>query len=103
MSEITIENVRDYLRILDDSEDNQLQLLLGSAISHVTGLTGLDEEIVKTQGDLKLAILILISDFYWNRDYQTSNKYNNKLVDKIISNNRVNFVGDRNGNNDGNV
>lgn len=90
--EITLEDIKAYLRILDDSEDAYLSQLLEAAIEFIVGETGLESSIVKTQNDLIIAIKIYVSDFYWNRDYQTSTKYNNKLVDRIIENNRTNFV-----------
>lgn len=90
--EITLEDVKDYLRILDNSEDVLLTQLIDSAVEFIAGETGLESSIVRTQSDLIIAIQIYVSDFYWNRDYQTSTKYNNRLVDRIIENNRTNFV-----------
>lgn len=93
MAEICLDDVKAYLRILDDTEDSQLELMLDSAVEYIVGHTGLNHGIVRTQDDFKTALLIIVSDFYWNRDYQTNNKYNNRLVDNIIENNRTNFLG----------
>lgn len=92
MALITLSDVKDYLRILDDSCDSQLSLLLDSAVSYVVNHTGIKREDVLNNDDMRTAICILVSDFYWNRDYQTGNKYCNRLVDNIIENNRVNFI-----------
>ena len=93
MAEISVEDVKEYLRVLDNSEDSQLKLLLDSAVEYMVSHTGLQEDVVRNKSDIKTALLILVNDFYWNRDYQTGNKYNNRLVDKIIENNRTNFIG----------
>ncbi|AXI27265.1 MULTISPECIES: head-tail connector protein [Gemella] len=92
MTEISVKDVKEYIRVLDDSEDSQLKLLLDSAVEYMISHTGLEETVIRNKSDIKTALLILVSDFYWNRDYQTGNKYNNKLVDNIIENNRINFV-----------
>lgn len=88
---ILLDEVKAYLRLLDDEDDLLIEQLIASAVMYITNHTGLDEDVVKTSYDFKQAIMILCSDFYWNRDYQTSNKYVNKLVDNIIENNRINF------------
>jgi hypothetical protein len=93
LAEISVEDVKEYLRVLDNSEDSQLKLLLDSAVEYMVSHTGLKEDVVRNKSDIKTALLILVNDFYWNRDYQTGNKYNNKLVDNIIENNRTNFIG----------
>lgn len=92
MTEICLEDVKNYLRILDNSEDGQLELLLDSAVEYIVSHTGLNEGVVRTKNDIRTALLVLVSDFYWNRDYQTGNKYHNKLVENIIENNRTNFI-----------
>lgn len=92
MAEISLDDVKAYLRVLDDSEDSQLELLLESAVEYMVSHTGLNEGIVRRKDDIRTALLILVNDFYWNRDYQTGNKYNNRLVDNIIENNRTNFI-----------
>lgn len=92
MAVVSVEDVKEYMRILDNSEDSQLILLLDSAVSYIMNHTGLDEITVRENSDIRMALLILVSDFYWNRDYQTNNKYNNRLVDNIIENNRTNFI-----------
>ena len=92
MAEISVEDVKEYIRVLDDSEDSQLELLLDSAVEYVVSHTGLSKDVVKTKDDIRTALLVLVSDFYWNRDYQTGNKYSNRLVENIIENNRTNFI-----------
>lgn len=92
MAEISVKDVKKYIRVLDDSEDGQLELLLDSAVEYVVGHTGLDEYVVRNKEDIHTALLVIVSDFYWNRDYQTGNKYSNRLVENIIENNRTNFI-----------
>ena len=92
MTEICLEDVKSYLRILDNSEDGQLEFLLESAVEYIVSHTGLNEGVVRTKNDIRTALLVLVSDFYWNRDYQTGNKSHNKLVENIIENNRTNFI-----------
>lgn len=89
---LDIDILKEHLRILDNSEDGYLQLILDSAVSYIINHTGLSREEIFLREDLKRVILIVSSDFYWNRDYQTGNKYTNRLVDSILENNRINFV-----------
>lgn len=92
MMTLSIREVRNYLRVGDIEDEEMLTIILNSAIEFVKNHTGLDEDMVLSKPDLQKAVLIICSDFYWNKDYQTSNKYHNKLVESIIENNRVNFV-----------
>lgn len=91
-SYVSIDDVRSHLRIDEEEPEIYLENVLEAAISYVANHTGHSKEDVSRNADFKQAILILCSDFYWNRDYQHDNRYSNKLVDNIIENNRVNFL-----------
>lgn len=91
-SYLSIEDVKSHLRIVDEEPDIYLENILEAAITYVANHTGQSTDDVTRNADFKQAILILCSDFYWNRDYQTDNRYSNRLVDNIIENNRVNFL-----------
>ena len=58
MTEICLEDVKSYLRILDNSEDGQLELLLDSAVEYIVSHTGLNEGVVRTKNDIRTALLV---------------------------------------------
>ena len=86
VSEITIDDIANHVRA-DEPEDPILPVIHKAAISYVRSYTGLSDEEMDAHEDLTLAVLIIASDMYDNRQMQVdarNNSYLNKLVESTL-------------------
>lgn len=76
ISEITLENVADYLRLDSPSkiEETELEMFMASALDTVKAVTGLNAEEIDEHSDLVHPYLLLISDQFDNRNGIIENK-----------------------------
>ena len=102
-SKITTTQLKEYLRLDDDSFNSELKIYLKSAKDFVVSYTGLpltsdDESIetIDTHEDITVAILVLVSDFFENHLYHQggvgTEVKTNKLVETILNQYRQNLV-----------
>ena len=95
ISEITTQNLADYLRIDDPTEieETEIERMKTSAISFITGYTGLTETELDDFEDLTQALFVLVADMFDNRNMQTDKAVNvNKMVDRILGMHSVNLL-----------
>ena len=92
VSEITTEDIRQYLRLDDDTEED-LEPYRKAAVEFVKSYTGLalNEEELKEQDDyidnhedIYIAVMVLCQDMYDNRSFYVDNKAMNKTVETIL-------------------
>lgn len=84
------EQIREYLRLNED--DGLLDIFKQSALSYIKSYTGLSEKDINNNDDITMAYLVLISDFYDNRQYTQDRNYSNKSVDTILGMHCINFI-----------
>ena len=84
------EQIREYLRLNED--DGLLDIFKQSALSYIKSYTGLSEKDINNNDDITMADLVLISDFYDNRQYTQDRNYSNKSVDTILGMHCINFI-----------
>ena len=68
VSEITVEDLKTYLRISDDLSDDDkkfLETILNSSINYIKNNTGIDD--VDKYSDLVIVVFVLCQDMYDNR------------------------------------
>lgn len=85
VSEITVEDLKDYLRISDDlSEDDKkfLKTILNSSINYIKNNTGIDD--VDKYSDLVIVVFVLCQDMYDNRTLYVDKNNVNKVVSSIL-------------------
>lgn len=85
VSEITIEDLKNYLRISDDlSEDDKkfLKTILNSSINYIKNNTGIDD--VDKYSDLVIVVFVLCQDMYDNRTLYVDKNNVNKVVSSIL-------------------
>ena len=95
ISEITTQDLVDYLRIDDPNEieEAEIERMKESAISFITGYTGLSEAEIDDFDDLSQALFVLVADMFDNRNMQTDKAVNvNKMVDRILGMHSVNLL-----------
>jgi hypothetical protein len=93
ISEITVNNVVEYLR-LEDGEYNEAEIenLLNVAKQFVKSYTGLTDEQIDEHEDFYIVIMILCQDMYDNRSYYVDKSNLNKVVETILGMYSVNLL-----------
>ena len=85
VSEITVEDLKTYLRISDDLSDDDkkfLKTILNSSINYIKNNTGIDD-VVK-YSDLVIVVFVLCQDMYDNRILYVDKNNVNKVVSSIL-------------------
>lgn len=85
VSEITVEDLKSYLRISDDlSEDDKkfLKTILNSSINYIKNNAGIDD--MNKYSDLVIVVFVLCQDMYDNRTLYVDKNNVNKVVSSIL-------------------
>ena len=82
LSEVTAKQVGDYIRV--DSKESIVPIILSAAKMYVLNYTGLTAEKADDYEDLTVALLVLCSDMYDNRQMAVDNSSVNKVVQSIL-------------------
>ena len=85
VSEITVEDLKTYLRISDDLSDDDkkfLKTILNSSINYIKNNTGIDD--VNKYSDLVIVVFVLCQDMYDNRTLYVDKNNVNKVVSSIL-------------------
>ena len=94
VSDITITDVIDYLRLEEVSEADRafLETALSSAKSFVYSYTGLSSEQADLYSEFVIAIYVLCQDMFDNRTLYVSSSNVNKVVEAILGLHSVNLL-----------
>lgn len=85
VSEITVEDLKSYLRISDGLSENDkkfLETILNSSINYIKNNTGIDD--VDKYSDLVIVVFVLCQDMYDNRTLYVDKNNVNKVVSSIL-------------------
>lgn len=100
VSEITIEDVADYLR-LSEYEERDIETYLNIAINYISNYTGIpeateddeeDAETLDSYADFIIVVYILCQDMYDNRSMYVNSGNINKVVQTILDMHTRNFL-----------
>lgn len=91
VSEITVQNVVDYMR-LDEFVESEMQVLINIAKAYIKSYTGLDDIAIDTHEDFILVVYVLCQDMYDNRSMYVDKGNTNKIVDTILGMYCVNLL-----------
>lgn len=87
VSEITIKDVANYIRI-DDYEDSEIETYLNIAKSYISNYTGIPEkgegENLDSYSDFVIVVYILCQDMHDNRAMYVDSRNINKVVQTIL-------------------
>lgn len=93
VSEITVENVANYLRLTEcsETEENELELYLKIAKNYISNYTGIPEEseneeaeTLDSYSDFIIVVYVLCQDMYDNRTMYVDGKNINNTVKTIL-------------------
>ena len=87
VSEITIQDVADYIR-LDDYVESEIETYLNIAKNYISNYTGIDAEgegvTLDTYADFVIVVYVLCQDMYDNRAMYVDSGNINKVVQTIL-------------------
>lgn len=96
VSEITIKDICRQIRTeeayLTEEDRKYLSIIQKAAMGYVKGYTGLDEAAIDTHEDITIAVLVLVSDMYDNRQMTVDKNNVNRVVDTILGMYCVNLL-----------
>lgn len=93
MSEITILEAKEHLRIDDNYDDVMINNYLNMAKNYVLKYTGLSREKADEEDDLSFAVLAIVGEFYENRiNSVTSQTKVNPMVSSILDMHSINYL-----------
>ena len=92
VSEITLDVLKQYLRVAGAADDILLKAILAGAIQFSVNYTGLSETDLDDKPDMPLAILALCSDMYEVRQATVTGLQINPTVAQILGSYCQNFL-----------
>lgn len=94
ISDITVEDLADYLRIdgLTKDESNTLSTMLDAAKSYIAHYTGRTAEELDNYEDIVIVALVLVQDMYDNRTMYVDSSNVNVVVQSILGMHSVNLL-----------
>ncbi len=95
VSEVSVQFLKEYCRVEDDSEDMLFTTILEAAKQFVKTQTGLDDAGIEEKEDLAVVVLIMGAEMYENRTYTMSSNRTvglNPAAESIINQYRMNLL-----------
>jgi uncharacterized phage protein (predicted DNA packaging) len=82
---VSLDEAKSHLRVTDASEDALITLYVDAAEAHVIDVTGEFSGNLATSAAAKAAVLLLVGDFYENREAQTDKPLSeNAAVERLL-------------------
>ena len=92
VSEISLETVKDYLKVENDIEDGLIDNILTASKSFIRNYTGLTDTELDDKEDISLVVLVLANEMYSNREYTVDKNTLNPIVVSILNMHSVNLL-----------
>lgn len=93
-SELTLDVIKQYLRIDGNDDDILLNAFLSASVQYCTSYMGCTLEDLEKYDDVTIVILALISDSYEVRQFTTSTVTTNPIMQGVLDLHCSNFLGD---------
>lgn len=92
ISDISLETVKDYLKVENDIEDGLIDNILTASKNYVKNYTGLTDEEIDKKEDITLAVLVLANEMYSNREYTVEKNILNPVITSILDMHSMNLL-----------
>ena len=94
ISDITYQNIADYIRLSEVTEDDQnyLTMLINISKDYILEYTGIDEDNLDNYTDLIIVVFVLCQDMYDTRSMYVDTSNLNKVVDTILGMHQTNLL-----------
>lgn len=87
------DNIKNYLNVYHDEDDKLIRTLITASYNYILNYTGLtDEEFLKYSDSLKVALFMLVSQYYDSRGVESSQTKQNNAIDSILNLYRSNLA-----------
>ena len=93
VSELTLDIIKQYLRVDGNDDDLLLEMLLASSIQYCTSYMGCTNEDLNKYDDVTIVVLALIADSYEVRQFTTSTITLNPIMQGVLDLHCSNFIG----------
>ena len=93
VSELTLNTIKQYLRLDGNNDDILLQMLLDASVQYCTSYMGCTKADLEKYEDVTVVILGLISDSYEVRQFTTSTITLNPIMQGVLDLHCGNFLG----------
>lgn len=93
-SELTLDVIKQYLRIDGNDDDILLNAFLSASIQYCTSYMGCTLEDLEKYDDVTIVILALVADSYEVRQFTTSTVTTNPIMQGVLDLHCGNFLGD---------
>ena len=94
ISEITYQDIAEYIRLSEISQDDQnlLNNLINISIDYIFKYTGIAKEDLDNYNDMVIVVFVLCQDMWDNRTMYVDNTNLNKVVDTILGMHCINLL-----------
>ena len=94
LSDVTVEDVANYIRLDEVTEDDEKLLndLIVIAKKYIANYTGVKEENLDNYNDFVIVLYILCQDMYDNRVLYVDKSNVNKVVESILGMHSINLL-----------
>lgn len=94
VSEITYQDVAEYIRLSEVSQDDQNTLtnLINISIDYISKYTGVTVENLDNYNDMVIVVFVLCQDMWDNRTMYVDNTNLNKVVETILGMHSINLL-----------
>jgi len=94
ISTVTITDIKNYLRVDSDfiEDDSLITSILASTKSFIKAYTGLDDVGLDSYEDITIALFVLCSEMYSNRQFIVQNTNLNPIVASILDMHCINLL-----------
>lgn len=93
-SELTLDVIKQYLRIDGNDDDILLNAFLSASIQYCISYMGCTLEDLEKYDDVTIVILALVADSYEVRQFTTSTVTTNPIMQSVLDLHCSNFLGD---------
>lgn len=94
ISDITYQDIADYIRLseVSQSEQNYLTTLIDISKDYILNYTGINEDNLDNYKDLIIVVFVLCQDMYDTRSMYVDNSNLNKVVETILGMHQNNLL-----------
>ena len=94
ISQITYQDVAEYIRLSEVTQDDQNTLtnLINISIDYISKYTGVAVENLDDYNDMVIVVFILCQDMWDNRSMYVDNNNLNKVVETILGMHQINLL-----------
>lgn len=92
VSEISLDDIKNYIRIDTNDDDIFLDAVLSGSKSFVKSYTGLDDIKIDEKEDLSLPVFVLCAEMYDNRQFTVDKGTINPIIQSILDMHSINLL-----------